>query len=136
MRHFSSVAAAGPGPQASASVYLDSERKRWRAASCRLVVAHGSLTLPERERRDPSVGAVDIAAVSDRDDADEMLGLVELVDHTVGTPSSRESTLVLEHQPLSESLWVTADRFQSLQHGCCDLDREPVKLAPGGRHHL
>ena len=34
------------------------------------------------------MGAVDIAAVSDRCHADKVLGLVELVDHAVGTPSS------------------------------------------------
>jgi hypothetical protein len=101
-----------------------------------MVVAAGSMTLPERERGDLSVGAVDIAAVSDRDDADEMLGLVELIDHAVGTPSSRESTLVLEHEPLAESLRVAANRFQGLKYGCGDLDRKPINLAPGGRHHL
>jgi len=82
------------------------------------------------------VGAIDIATVSDRHDADKVLGLVELVDHTEGAPSSRESTLVLEHQPLAESLRVAANRFQGLKHGCGDLNREPVKLAQGGRHHL
>ena len=82
------------------------------------------------------MGTAGIAAVSDRHHADEMPGLVELVDHAVGTPSSRESTLVLEHQPFAESLRVAANRFQGLKHGCGDPNRELVKLAPGGRHHL
>jgi hypothetical protein len=96
----------------------------------------GGASVCERERRDLSVGAVDIATVSDRHDANEVLVFVELVDHTVGAPSSRKSTLVLEHQPLAESLRVAANRFQCRKYGCGNLNREPVKPAPRGRHHL